>query len=359
MSDNIILIDVQATDNASAVISGVSNTLVASFKKVDEASSGVAASINAAIAPLSTSEAAQLRSAESLQLMASAQSDVASKQQALSSAINQYGVNSSQAASALRDLNASQNQLAVIAPAATDSIKQQSASFQDLIISVSGVATATFSLYSMYTNLEHSTLAVQKAKIQDAAATNNAEKAQKAYNDAVAKYGVNSAEALQKATDLGIATDRATLATERASMAEQNHTNALVGGALMVTPTLITMVSSLGKIRDMLRDSTILESISEGVSSIVKTAALGPTALLTAAQWQLNAALDANPVGIIILAIAGLVAAFIAAYTYLKPFRDAVNDVGSALMSALKNSVASMLWLCFPMVVGVGLANKL
>ena len=97
MSDNIILIDVQATDNASSVISGVSSTLVASFKKVDEASSGVAASINAAIAPLSTSEAAQLRSAESLQLMASAQSDVASKSKLFSSAIQQYGVNSAQA----------------------------------------------------------------------------------------------------------------------------------------------------------------------------------------------------------------------------------------------------------------------
>ena len=199
---------------------------------------------------------------------------------------------------------------------------------------------------------------MRKAKIQDAAASNNAEKAQKAYNDAVAKYGPNSAEAIQKATDLGIATDRASLASERASMAEQNHTQAMISGALMVTPTLITMVASLGKIRDMLRDSTILESISEGVSSIVKTAALGPTALLTAAQWQLNAALDANPVGIIILAIAGLVAAFIAAYTYIKPFRDAVNEVGSAIMSALKPAIdviyGALKWLWDNILVPLG-----
>ena len=162
MSDNIILIDVQATDNASSVISGVSNTLVASFKKVDEASSSVASSINAAIAPLSTSEAAQLRSAETLSLMGAAQAEVTSKQAALSSAIQQYGANSEQAATALRDFNQAQNQLAVIAPQNTDSLKQQSASFTDLIVCISGVATASFSLYSMYTNLEHSTLAVEK-----------------------------------------------------------------------------------------------------------------------------------------------------------------------------------------------------
>jgi tape measure domain-containing protein len=47
----------------------------------------------------------------------------------------------------------------------------------------------------------------------------------------------------------------------------------------------------------------------------------------TAAQWLWNAAMDANPIGIAILAIAGLATAFIIAYDNIKPFRDFINGL--------------------------------
>ncbi|MBF0809122.1 hypothetical protein E4U03_10980 [Rothia nasimurium] len=49
------------------------------------------------------------------------------------------------------------------------------------------------------------------------------------------------------------------------------------------------------------------------------------TATWTAAQWALNAALNANPIGLIVIAIAALVAAFIWAYENVEWFRDGVD----------------------------------
>ncbi|GAA2141615.1 hypothetical protein GCM10009760_25970 [Kitasatospora kazusensis] len=50
--------------------------------------------------------------------------------------------------------------------------------------------------------------------------------------------------------------------------------------------------------------------------------------VVTAAQWLWNAAMDANPVGLVIIAVAALVAGFIYAYTHVKWFRDAMDVFG-------------------------------
>jgi phage-related protein len=55
-------------------------------------------------------------------------------------------------------------------------------------------------------------------------------------------------------------------------------------------------------------------------SAIVRGAVLAWAAV----QWVLNAALDANPIGLIVLAIAALVAAFIYAWTHSEKFREIV-----------------------------------
>ncbi len=49
------------------------------------------------------------------------------------------------------------------------------------------------------------------------------------------------------------------------------------------------------------------------------------TKLWTAAQWLFNIALDANPIGIAIVVIGALGAAFYEAYKHIKPFREWVN----------------------------------
>jgi hypothetical protein len=54
------------------------------------------------------------------------------------------------------------------------------------------------------------------------------------------------------------------------------------------------------------------------------------------AQWLLNSAMAANPIGIVVVAIAALTAGLIYAYNHSKTFRDIVNKVGSALVAAGK-----------------------
>ncbi|QDJ20195.1 NlpC/P60 family protein [Lactiplantibacillus plantarum] len=51
----------------------------------------------------------------------------------------------------------------------------------------------------------------------------------------------------------------------------------------------------------------------------------------TAAQWLLNAAMDANPIGITVIALAALTAGLVAAYKYIKPFRKWVNGIGNSM----------------------------
>jgi 3D (Asp-Asp-Asp) domain-containing protein/phage-related protein len=54
----------------------------------------------------------------------------------------------------------------------------------------------------------------------------------------------------------------------------------------------------------------------------------------TAGQWLLNAAMDANPVGLIVIGIAALAAGFIYAYKHSETFRGAVDAVVGALKDA-------------------------
>lgn len=72
----------------------------------------------------------------------------------------------------------------------------------------------------------------------------------------------------------------------------------------------------------------------EAVTIIVKAA----TAAWTAAQWLLNAALDANPIGLVALALAGLVTALVIAYKKSETFRDIVD----AALNVVKGTVEGL-----------------
>jgi hypothetical protein len=57
----------------------------------------------------------------------------------------------------------------------------------------------------------------------------------------------------------------------------------------------------------------------------------GATAAWAAGQWLLNAALTANPIGIVIVAVAALVAGIIIAYRHSETFRDAISKAWAIL----------------------------
>ncbi len=70
------------------------------------------------------------------------------------------------------------------------------------------------------------------------------------------------------------------------------------------------------------------------VMTVYKTATMTAAAVtktFTAAQSLLDAALDANPIGLIVIAIAALVGGLVLAYKHIKPLRDAVNRLGNSL----------------------------
>lgn len=57
------------------------------------------------------------------------------------------------------------------------------------------------------------------------------------------------------------------------------------------------------------------------------------------AQWLLNAALSANPIAIVVIAIAGLVAAVVVMYNKFEWFRNGVNSVFSTVKTTITNAV--------------------
>ena len=70
------------------------------------------------------------------------------------------------------------------------------------------------------------------------------------------------------------------------------------------------------------------------VITTYKTVSLASTAVtktFAAAQAALNVVMDANPIGLVILAITALVGAFALAYKHIKPFREIVNKTGEAI----------------------------
>lgn len=66
------------------------------------------------------------------------------------------------------------------------------------------------------------------------------------------------------------------------------------------------------------------------------------TLLATAAQWLLNTALFANPIGLVIAIVVGLAAAFYVLYQKSETFRNAIQKLGDWV---LKTGIQALIWL--------------
>lgn len=75
------------------------------------------------------------------------------------------------------------------------------------------------------------------------------------------------------------------------------------------------------------RAATIAKTISEKAATVA-------TKAMTAGQWLLNAAMSANPIGLVVLAVAGLVAWFVVLYKRSATVRKIVDGVWSAIKTA-------------------------
>lgn len=77
--------------------------------------------------------------------------------------------------------------------------------------------------------------------------------------------------------------------------------------------------------------ATIRTAAYAAITGVVKVA----TAAWTVVQWALDAAMDANPIGIVVIAIAALVAGVVLAYNKVSWFRAGVQAVFSFLQTAV------------------------
>jgi len=147
-------------------------------------------------------------------------------------------------------------------------------------------------------------LDIGQAQIDAEQAALDASEAQKAYNQAVADHGKNSAEARQAAIDLRQANAdlaQAGYDVEQA-FADQEQSQIDAKGAQLDLNEAYKEAnpSSLQQIADTL---TVITPLMTGLISVV--------ALATAAQWLWNIAMTANPIGLIIVAVAAIIAGIV------------------------------------------------
>jgi hypothetical protein len=98
----------------------------------------------------------------------------------------------------------------------------------------------------------------------------------------------------------------------------------LHGAATSTTALLIIFGSFATKFAPLISGTFKFASAVLTFAKAEKTAKVA-TAIWTAVQWAFNTAMDANPIALVIIAIAALVAGAIYAYFHFKTFRDIVN----------------------------------
>lgn len=142
------------------------------------------------------------------------------------------------------------------------------------------------------------------------------------------------------------ATDSAKMATAWGNLTEELGTQLL--------PMFKTMSSVVLSVTDVLAKHSKVVMIVAGVIAALSATILvingvmkvwqAATVAYTAVQWALNAALAANPIGLVVLAIAALIAGLVLAYKKSDTFREIVN--------AAFRSVASVATAAFDVVSG-------
>jgi hypothetical protein len=107
----------------------------------------------------------------------------------------------------------------------------------------------------------------------------------------------------------------------------------LVGLSKILVPITTTFALAMQHSK-LFRDAVIALSLALGLLIVYVKAyklatseAITQTKLAAAAQWLWNVAMDANPVGLVIVAIVALIGVFVLLYTKVKWVREAVADV--------------------------------
>lgn len=142
---------------------------------------------------------------------------------------------------------------------------------------------------------------------------------------------------------------------------------ALIGDNLPIIASMMTLVGSTAQTIDFFRKNAILARTAIVAKTAAELASAGVMKMVAAGQAALNAVMSANPVALVVLAIAALVAGLIALYNRSESFRkvvDALWDGLKRVASVVYNSVITAferclntvqtLWKTFKQLVGLG-----
>lgn len=142
---------------------------------------------------------------------------------------------------------------------------------------------------------------------------------------------------------VGVMTSKVIPAFQSTSTFIQEHKGLVLG--LVGAVTLLTAAQAAGS-------AVMAVQAAGGLAAMVKSMPIvvGLTKVWAAGQWLLNAAMAANPVGLVVLAIAALVAGLVIAYKKSETFRAIVQAVWAwlktatvATFNAVKNAI-SVAW---------------
>lgn len=162
--------------------------------------------------------------------------------------------------------------------------------------------------------------------------TKKAEAEVSAGADTMAKRSTQASQATAEGWgEVATGAEGATVATEEATVATEGSTVAAEENAVAAN------ASSTGWLRAGLNAAgAAIKFVAVKTAQIAVTVA---TNAWTAAQWLFNAAMDASPIMIVVLAIAALVAGVIYAYTHFKVFRDVVQDIMDFFKKVIKETI--------------------
>jgi TP901 family phage tail tape measure protein len=121
----------------------------------------------------------------------------------------------------------------------------------------------------------------------------------------------------------------------------------VIGGVIAVMGGLVAVVSA--------HAAVLAVSAAGGLASWIAQTRIAQsvTRVWTAVQWAMNAALAANPITIVVVALAALGAALVVAYKKSETFRDVVNRAWAAVRNAVGSVVNWFTGTAWPAIKGV------
>lgn len=191
--------------------------------------------------------------------------------------------------------------------------------------------------------------------------------AEKAYDDAVKKHGANSAEAESALNDITQAIIDQKQAKEDGAQAERDSAQAQLDSKQAMIDQKGAATDLTAAQRDLANQSSVMGQISDwaGILSGVLGGLAGIIGTVTAVQWAWNVAMTANPIGLVIAAIAVLIGIVVLIATKTDWFQKLwhaiwgkIGDPVKAAWAWIKNATTQLalflinVWRTLPQRIG-------